>query len=190
MCDNSLIACSNFTAGANNVDNELTVSGIVEDFYNEIDVANTPIFVETTFVCADCPDCALEIVVGNDVANDAYSCESTERTERLDYPSGNHTIFYTAVFNSNTTVTGCVTITRYRVFQVPDCSSGTFNLGVYPASGFGDEAVDVQCVDNAVGQVMATCNASSEWELVGSGVCECQAGFEPKANLTACASEF
>ena len=187
----TLTVCSGDVDSASN---QVQVHSINEEFYD--DGANDPVYLETSFSCASCPDCSLRVTTtsGTVTENVIYPCSGVERAETLTIQRGDISFTYEAIF-TNLMSTECVTITQYRAYQYADCPAQTIDLAEYPQSdpGIGPSTA-TRCVVNAEAQdppVLAGCNNTSQWEvLVGSGECLCSAGYEPNPSLTMCNGEY
>ena len=191
VCDNSLIICSNFS-GADS--NQLRIQS-----FNFFSGRNDPVHVETSFVCEMCPACVLRIDVFSDFTTILetvnINCDGSTQTNDLTQNEDFVTVQYSVTFDNPSTVTQCVTIDSYRIWQYHDCPATVFQLANYPQTDPGIHPVDsTGCVSNAQsdGTVRAGCSGESVWVTVvgDSAPCNCLAGFTPNNGLTACEGQY
>ena len=191
VCDNSLIICSNFS-GADST--ELQIQS-----FNFFSGRNDPVHVETSFVCEMCPACVLRIDVFSDFTTILetvnINCDGSTQTNDLTQNEDFVTVQYSVTFDNPSTVTQCVTIDSYRIWQYHDCPATVFQLANYPQTDPSIRPVDsTGCVSNAQsdGTVRAGCSGESVWVTVvgDSASCNCLAGFTPNNGLTACEGQY
>ena len=191
-CDNSIRVCSDDTDASNNSAALRNINVVFDG------PPGDPVYLETNFTCSSCDEgCMLNVTVetDNDMESSSesftYNCSSDENEVLQEYETNTRFDLRYSVTFSGTSERQCVRINRYRVYYYQDCPAIVLNLTNLTSTDSGILNTSGQCVDNSESSSLVAfgCNMS-EWVQVSPAMCECSAGFEPNADLTACTGKL